>query len=183
MAARIVALAALTVLAVATPASADTLRAGVGRADITPRTGYYMMGWVRSDAVLHGQNTRLFARAIVLQEGARKVALVAMDVNAISGGVVAQAAEELKARGFGQSKILVSASHTHAAPTGWYAFSTYNTVFMTVNSPTDFNVTGSLDPQLYSFMVRRLVTAITRADDNLGAARAGWGATKLLGLT
>src|SRR3954447_6500639 len=115
--------AALSAAALVTaPASAGTLRAGVGRADITPRTGYYMMGWVRSDAVLHGQNTRLFARAIVLQEGARKVALVTMDVNAISGGVVAQAAEELRSRGFDQSNILVSASHTHAAPTGWYAF-------------------------------------------------------------
>src|SRR3954447_15226146 len=111
-----------------------------------------MMVWVRSDAVLHGQHTRLFARAIVLQEGTKKVALVGMDVNAISGAIVAQAAEELKARGFSQENILVSASHTHAAPTGWYAFSTYNTVFMTLNSPTDYNVTGSLDPRLYSFM-------------------------------
>src|SRR3954463_12512552 len=176
-------LTACLFLLAAAPAQAGTLRAGVGRADITPRTGYYMMGWVRSDAVLHGQSTRLFARAIVLQEGAKKVALVAMDVNAISGGVVAQAAEELKSRGFDQSNILVSASHTHAAPSGWYAFSTYNTVFMTVNSPTDYNVAGTLDPQLYSFMVRQLVAAITRADDNVGPARAGWGATKLLGLT
>jgi hypothetical protein len=171
------------VLAAAAPASADALRAGVGRADITPRTGYYMMGWVRSDAVLRGQHTRLFARAIVLERGGKKVALVAMDVNAISGGVVAEAADKLKDRGFSQQNILVSASHTHAAPSGWYAFSTYNTVFMTINSPTDYNVTGALDPQLYSFMVRQLVAAITRADDNLGPARAGWGSTKLLGLT
>src|SRR3954447_22952929 len=176
--------AALSAAALVTaPASAGTLRAGVGRADITPRTGYYMMGWVRSDAVLRGQHTRLFARAIVLEEGGRKVALVAMDVNGISGGVLAEAADQLKARGFSQQNILVSASHTHAAPSGWYAFSTYNTVFMTVNSPTDYNVAGTLDPQLYSFMVRRLVAAITRADDNLGPARAGWGATELLGLT
>src|SRR4051794_35308256 len=142
-----------------------------------------MMGWVRSDAVLHGQHTRLFARALVLERDGRKVALVSMDVNAISGGVVAEAARRLADRGFDEQNILVSASHTHAAPTGWYAFSTYNTVFMTVNSPTDFDVAGTLDPQLYSFMVRRLVAAITRADDNLGPARAGWGATKLLGLT
>ena len=36
-----------------------------------PPTGYYMMGWVRSDAVLHGQHTRLFARVLVLQRGDR----------------------------------------------------------------------------------------------------------------
>jgi hypothetical protein len=112
----------LAALAAAAPASAGTLRAGVGRADITPRTGYYMMGWVRSDAVLRGQHTRLFARAIVLERDGSKVALVAMDVNAISGGAVAEAAEALKDRGFSAQNILVSASHTHAAPTGWYTF-------------------------------------------------------------
>src|SRR3954468_16091717 len=176
--------AALTAAALAAaPASAGTLRAGVGRADITPRTGYYMMGWVRSDAVLRGQHTRLFARALVLERDGRKVALVSMDVNAISGGVVAEAARRLADRGFDEGDILVSASHTHAAPTGWYAFSTYNTVFMTANSPTDFDVAGTIDPQLYAFMVRQLVTAITRADDDLGPARAGWGATTLLGIT
>ena len=39
-------------LLLAAPASAAAeLKVGVGRADITPPTGYYMMGWVRSDAV------------------------------------------------------------------------------------------------------------------------------------
>ena len=174
---------ALAFLAGAAPAQAGTLRAGVGRADITPQTGYYMMGWVRSDAVLHGQNTRLFARAIVLQENGRKLALVAMDLNGIPGGMVAAAAERLASRGFSQQNILVSASHTHAAPAGFYNFPSYNTVFMTVNSPTDYNLTGSLDPQLYAFMVRQLVTAITRADDDLAPGRIGWGTTQLLGIT
>jgi hypothetical protein len=35
------------------------LQVGVGRADITPPTGYFMMGWVRSDARVIGQHTRL----------------------------------------------------------------------------------------------------------------------------
>jgi hypothetical protein len=38
-------------------AEAQGLRAGAGRADITPPTGYYMMGWVRSDAAAEGQHT------------------------------------------------------------------------------------------------------------------------------
>src|SRR3954452_15401078 len=99
-------LVAVLLLVAAAPAHAGTLRAGVGRADITPRTGYYMMGWVRSDAVLRGQHTRLFARAIVLERDGHKVALVAMDSNGISGGVLAEAADQLKARGFSQQNIL-----------------------------------------------------------------------------
>ena len=48
-------------------AAAPPLRAGVGRADITPPTGYYMQGWVRSDAKTTGEHTRLWARVIVLK--------------------------------------------------------------------------------------------------------------------
>src|SRR5436190_15493210 len=141
-------------------AAAPGLEVGVGRADITPPTGYYMMGWVRSDAVAEGQNTRLWARVIVLREGSRKIALVAEDANGIPGGMLQQAANLDRDIGFSEQNVLASASHTHAAPSGYYNFSTYDTVFMTINSPSDFNVTGSLDPQLYAFMVHRLALAI-----------------------
>jgi neutral ceramidase len=181
--ARIVALAALLLALAAGPAGAAGLRAGAGRADITPPTGYFMMGWVRGDAVLQGAHTRLYARAIVLERDGRKVALVAADLGAIPGGVVVQAGEALRDRGFSETNILVSASHTHAAPTGIYNFPTYNTVFMTSGTPTSQNVGGELDPQLYAFMVRQVTEAIRRADDDLAPAAAAWGRTRLLGIT
>src|SRR3954451_25144923 len=91
----------LAALALSASASAaPKLRVGVGRADITPPTGYYMMGWVRSDAKVIGQNTRLWARVIVLQEGHRKVALVAEDLNGIPGGMMAAAADRVHELGF-----------------------------------------------------------------------------------
>ncbi len=178
--------AACCAAAVALPAPASAspgLQVGVGRADITPPTGYYMMGWVRSDGVVTGQHTRLWARVIVLKKGDRKVALVAEDLNGIPGGMMAAAARRDRDIGFSQQNVLDSASHTHAAPTGFYNFSTFNTVFMSINSPTDFDVTGSLDPQLYVFMVRRLARAIRRADANLGPGRLGWGYSTIDHLT
>src|SRR5205814_10553391 len=81
-------------------AAAPPLRAGAGRADITPPTGYYMMGWVRADAKATGQHTRLWARAIVLQRGGHKVALITEDLNGIPGGMLAAAAALDKDRGF-----------------------------------------------------------------------------------
>ncbi len=162
---------------------ADGLRAGVGRADLTSPTGYYMQGWVRSDAVLDGVHTRIEARAIVLERGGRKLALVAVGLNGVAGGVVAEAAARLKARGFGEDNIVVSASHTHAAPSGYYNYATYNTVFMSTSTPTDQNVAGALDPQLYRFEVDRLVQAITAADDDLAPAKLGWGTSRIVGLT
>jgi neutral ceramidase len=161
----------------------DALQVGVGRADITSPTGYYMQGWVRSDAVLTGVHTRIEARAIVLKRGNQKLALVAEDLNGIAGGAVHEAATRLASRGFSEANIIVSASHTHAAPSGYYPFGTYNTVFMTPGTLTEQNVAGAIDPQLYAFEIRQLVLAITRADDNLGPGALGWATTQLVGLT
>src|SRR3954447_13533833 len=172
----------LAALALSAQASAQPkLQVGVGRADITPPTGYYMMGWVRSDARVIGQNTRLWARVIVLKRGHDKVALVSEDLNGIPGGMMAAAAERVP--GFSEQNVLDSASHTHAAPTGFYNFPTYNTVFMTIDSPTDFQLTGGLDPQLYAFEVRQLATAIRRAKADLGPGKLGWGETQIKHLT
>ncbi len=174
--------AASFVLALCAPATAaPKLQVGVGRADITPPTGYYMMGWVRSDARVIGQNTRLWARAIVLKRGDRKVALVSEDLNGIPGGMMAAAASRVP--GFSQRNVLDSASHTHAAPTGFYNFPTYNTVFNTIHSPTDFQLTGSLDPQLYAFEVRQLAEAIRRANSDLDPGKLGWGEVRITNLT
>ncbi|MEA2350823.1 MAG: neutral ceramidase [Thermoleophilaceae bacterium] len=178
--AALLACAALLCTAAAADAS-PPLRAGAGRADITPPTGYYMMGWVRSDAQTTGQHTRLWARVIVLQRGSRKVALITEDLNGISGGMLAAAATMNKDRGYSERNVIDSASHTHAAPSQYYNFGAYNTVFMTAQQPTEFNTAG--DPQLYTFMVKRLALAIRRADDDLGPATAGWGSRTLLGLT
>ncbi len=176
-------LLALLILLAAPASASASIDVGVGRADITPPTGYYMMGWVRSDAKAEGQNTRLWARVIVLRQGGRKIALVAEDLNGIPGGMLKQAADMDRDIGFSEQNVLDSASHTHAAPSGFYNFSTYNTVFMTLNSPTDFQLTGELDKQLYAFMVRRLALAIRRANANLGPGAVGWGTTSITDIT
>ncbi|HKP91954.1 MAG TPA: neutral/alkaline non-lysosomal ceramidase N-terminal domain-containing protein [Thermoleophilaceae bacterium] len=179
--AAVVAIAVALLAAGGAQAASPALRAGAGRADVTPPTGYYMFGWVRSDAQSTGQHTRLFARAIVLQRGRQKVALVTADLGGVAGGAVAEAARRNRDRGFSERNVIVSASHTHASPTQWFNFGAYNTVFMTAQQPSEFNTEA--DPQLYAFMVRRLALAIRRADDDLGPAAAGWGARDLLGLT
>ncbi|HEV2062574.1 MAG TPA: neutral/alkaline non-lysosomal ceramidase N-terminal domain-containing protein, partial [Solirubrobacteraceae bacterium] len=177
-------IATLVVLLVAPQAApAGTLTAGAGRADATPPTGYFGMGYVRSDMVLRGQHTRLFFRALVLERDGRKIALVAADLGSIAGGMVTEAGERLADRGFSERNILVSASHTHSAPTGYFNFSTYNTVFMTADTMTEHNVTGERDPQLYAFMVRQLVEAIRRADDDRGPAAAAWSSRRLTDVT
>jgi neutral ceramidase len=179
------ALALLVVLAslalFAAPAHAGTLRAGVGRADITPPTGYFMLGWARGDARIAGQSTRLYARVLVLERDGRKVALVSEDLNSIPGGMVVQAIARVAALGYTERNVVVSASHTHGGPSGFSNFNFKNTVNPTPKAPDA--VESSPDPALYAFMVRRLAEAIRRADANLRPAVAAWGGTSLLGVT
>jgi neutral ceramidase len=176
-------LAAAAALRADRAAAAPKLKVGVGRADITPPTGYDSFGYVRADGRIEGALSRLWAKVIVLEQGNRKLALVAEDLGGIPGGMLEHAIARVADRGFSVRNVLNSATHTHSGPTGFFNFPTYNTVFMSVNSPTDFDLAGSRDPRLYSFMVDRLATAIRRADRDLGPGRLGWGRTKLVGPT
>jgi neutral ceramidase len=173
----------------AAPATAQGLRAGVGKADITPRTGYYLGGWTRADRTAQGQHTRLFSRALVLQRGTRKVALVQVDLFMIPGGMVRHIGERLAGLGLTEQNILISASHTHSGPGGYGNFPTLNTAAPSLETATDpFSFVGLIqpqpaDPQLYRFLTEQISAAIRRADRDLGPAVAGWGSSQILGLT
>ena len=165
----------LSSLAVVPPpvAAEEELRVGVGRADITPPTGFFTMGNVRSDARAAGQHTRLQARAIVLERGGRKIALVVTDLCCVAGGLLTEASRQLEGRGFDETNMLVSATHTHSAPGQYFPFAAYDITFPNLHTATAFSVQP--DPQLYGFLARRLATAIARADDDLGPGAVAWG--------
>jgi neutral ceramidase len=179
----------LASLAAAQQAHAAPLRAGVGKADITPRTGYYLGGWTRQDRVAQGQHTRLWSRALVLQRGGRKVALVSVDLFMVPGGLVKHVGDALRSRGFSESNLLISASHTHSGPGGYANFRTFNTAAPALGTATDpasfhrFLDAPPADPQLYAFLVRQVTAAVRKADANRSRARAAWGRAEIHGLT
>src|SRR5437016_2282808 len=61
--------------------SAQGLRAGAARTDITPPIGYPMWGYAaRHDAPSQGVHDPLRARALVLEAGGKRIALVSLDL-------------------------------------------------------------------------------------------------------
>ena len=185
----LIAVLALAVLPASAQAASPTLEAGVGKADITPKLGYYLGGWTRADRVAGGQHTRLHARALVLKRGDRKVALVAIDLFMVPGGLLKQIGDRLAGRGFSEQNILMSASHTHSGPGGYANFPTLNTAapsLQTVTDPGSFSAffdPQPADPELYRFLYDQISKAIERADDDLAPAAAGWGSSRIVGLT
>ncbi|HEU0023729.1 MAG TPA: neutral/alkaline non-lysosomal ceramidase N-terminal domain-containing protein [Thermoleophilaceae bacterium] len=172
------AVAALAIGPAPVMAGSPPLEAGVGRADITPPTGYLMLGWARGDARALGQQTRLYTKALVLRRGERRLALVSQDLNMVSGGLVQQAARRA---GFDATEVIVQATHTHAGPTGYSNFLFKNRAFATPAAPRA--EANRHDPRLYTFMVRRLALAIRRADANRRPAAAAWAKTRLRRVT
>lgn len=190
----IVLAAAAAVAFTAAPAHAQaepTLFAGSGQADITPpKSGYYLGGWTRADRRAEGQQSRLFAKAIVMQRGDRKVALVTVDLFMVPGGMQRHVTEALADRGLRADNVLMSATHTHAGPGGFANYPTLNTaapnLTMVLTSPTalaSLLVPVRADVQLYTFLVTQIAAAIRAADDDLAPAVAGWGDEQLVGLT
>ncbi len=172
----------------ATQATPAPLQAGLGRADITPPTGYALGGWTRADRIGTGVQTRLQASALVVRSGGKKFALVSADLFAAPGGLIADAARRA-GHGFSQRNVLVGATHTHSGPSQFANFATLNTLAPSPQTITDpasfvnFLKPEQADPQIYTFLVKRIATALRRANRNLGPASAAWGTTQLLGVT
>ena len=88
------------------------LEAGVARVDITPETGRAFQGYVRPDMRAEGVAIRPLARALVLDDGERLVALVSAD---LLFGVEKDAVLERLDGLLGRADLLYAGTHTHAS--------------------------------------------------------------------
>jgi hypothetical protein len=98
----------------AADASKETILAGFGQADITPKVGdkpVYMAGFGQNRQAT-GVHDPLMARAIVLRHGDRKIAIVSIDVVGFFYPNVLRIRKQLS----GFTYVLVSSTHNHEGP-------------------------------------------------------------------
>lgn len=89
------------------------LKAGAARVDITPETGNSFQGYVRPDIRSDGVDSRLFARALVLEDGRGKVGIVSADL--LHGTDKDGLVERLRPLGFDEDSLMYAGTHTHAS--------------------------------------------------------------------
>jgi len=95
----------------------ETLFAGVGEACITPPVGTPMMGFSDRDHGCEGVHDDLYAKALALKQGRRKLVLVALDLGSLDREGTQGIKRELKERyGLPPKNVLLACSHTHAGP-------------------------------------------------------------------
>lgn len=95
---------------------AAPLRAGAAAAEIEGDNSMVIAGGIHPGKA-GGQEGRLRATAVVLEQGGTKLAIVALDVLMVSRDLLDQAAKEASAAtGIPFANILVNCTHTHHAP-------------------------------------------------------------------
>ena len=99
------------------PCRADELKAGAAAVDITPPIGHPMWGYAaRRDAPCVGVRDKLHARALVLEVGKHRLALVGLDLGRPPTRTSTAAIRDKVSRAGGIGTLFLVASHTHHAP-------------------------------------------------------------------
>ena len=138
-----------------------TLRAGVAKANITPPVGYPHQGYAGMRAPCVGVHDDLFAKALFMQVGRKRLAIVTADVLGFSSQYVDEIKAALKKKtGLNRKDVIISASHTHYGP---------------VISP--FIHDKAPEPAYLSQLKRKIVRIVRQAAKGVREARLSHGKT------
>ncbi|MBL9128016.1 MAG: hypothetical protein JNL97_10235, partial [Verrucomicrobiales bacterium] len=138
--------------------SPSGLRAGVAVVDISPTNFPVIVNAMFTERTATQTVDRLNVRALVLEEGGTRVALAVVDTCMMSRDLIDQAkAIAHRSTGIPVDRMLVSATHTHSAPSA-------------------MGCLGSrIDPRYAAYLPGRIAEAILAADGRRAPAEVGWG--------
>src|SRR3954470_18642430 len=184
------ALTAVLLVVSAAPASAE-LRAGAASADITAPVGTPMFAYTARSKLANpshlgeapelfadpdpnlyaktfvasrGIHTRILSRALVLQQGTTKLALVQADLGGLPYALTQSVLERIRPTGIDGDHLLLSATHTHSS-TG---------PIWPLDNLGYAGLGGDLfDPRVFEITAQGIADAILHADRALQPARAG----------
>ena len=92
------------------------MRAGSARVEITPPLGTSLAGYF-ADRVSDAVADPLFARAVVVENSGKRLALVSCDLICLTRDTTDAAVERIaKQCGIGPDRVLICATHTHTGP-------------------------------------------------------------------
>jgi neutral ceramidase len=137
------------------------LKAGAFAQNVTPTRFPISVNGNMTDIQAKGANDPLHARCLVLDDGETKLAIVVVDSCMIPRDLVLDAkAQATKRTGIPADRILISATHTHSAPTVTGVFQ------------------SEPDAAYVKFLSAKIAEAIATANDRLVPARIGFGRSR-----
>ena len=161
----LVCLVAALCLAGAAYAEEATFKVGFGKRDVTPREAMPMWGYGdRHDAMSTGVLDPLYAKAIVIDVGADKLALVGLDLGRSPMPASVQRIKDAVREASGVTHVMISGSHTHHGP-----------VLELVDEPEMGRGTFEYATKYPAELEAGIVEAINEAASKVKDARIGWG--------
>lgn len=95
------------------------LRAGVGRASITPAIGAWLVGFAGRADGAQSIRDELYATALVLEDGDTRIAILSCDMISIHPRLIAQTRALVQEQtGISGDNIMICCTHTHSGPPG-----------------------------------------------------------------
>jgi len=139
-----------------TPAK-SVFRAGAAAVDITPTQFPVIVNGNFNEVQATRANDRLMSRAVVLDDGKFRLAIVVVDSLMIPRKLL-DIAKELahESTGIPTERMLISATHSHSAPSAMACLG------------------SRADPDYQQFLTEQIVKSIQQAADKLVAAKIGW---------
>lgn len=151
--------------ALARPVLAGELRAGVAKVEITPPVGTPLGGFGnrfgKPSTAVHDP---ISAKALVLDDGTTRLAILTTDLVGTNPAMVQRVAEK---SGFPRERLLVCASHTHSGP-GAYG-----------QGPFALLSLGAFRQGVFDSMADGMARALTQANQSLQPASLAVGETRL----
>lgn len=133
------------------------LRAGAARVDITPEKFPVIVNCGMLERSAQEMKSPLHAKALVLDDGKTRLAMVVVDVCMMPRELIDRAKEAAsKKTGIAVNRMMVSATHTHSAPAAMACLGS--------DAQADF----------VELLVRRIPEAIEKAVAGLQPAKVGW---------
>lgn len=152
-------------LSLTTAASAGDFRAGAAKVDVTPPVGVSLDGPISKNGPVRSVHDALHARALVLDDGTTRVAIVICDACMIGQDVFDHAKSIVsESGGIRPDHLLMAATHTHAAPRAAHIG------------------TGPIDEEYHQSLARRIAQAVLQAEKHLVPAQLGYGSFDKTGL-
>ena len=154
---RLVCLCGVLTVAQCGPCVAGELRAGAAQVDVTPIAFPVIVNGMVEERTAERAADVLMSRALVLDDGAVRLAIVVVDSLMLPRELiddVKQQAAELT--GIPESRMLISATHTHSAPSAMPCLG------------------SRVDPGYAEFLPGQIVRSIVQANERLEPVEAGW---------
>jgi hypothetical protein len=136
-----------------------SLRVGVGKSDITPPVGIELTGYVARRGKSRGIRDRLFSKALLLEQGDKRILLIANDLLSI-GKDLSRRIKSLieKKLGFASKDVVITATHTHSGP-----------------ATVELRGCGRIDAGYLTRLPRKILFAASKAMENIVPVRTEFG--------